>query len=120
MRGIGLVVSGSFVALCAATAFAHGGSYGPPAGGGGSNDPGPPLGPPWHGPKFHPPEETPGNGDPKGSVTRWETWWAGNKDAYLRLAERLAADTPGATPSARAASEREKAATGKREAALRR
>lgn len=109
-------IAAAVVALSAATAFAHGGGYS-----GYPQDPGPPLGPPWHGPKFKQdePELTPGGTDPKVAVTRWETWWANNKDAYLRLAERVAGDAPGATSSGLPPSEREKAATEKRTAAMR-
>lgn len=108
----------SVVAVAAATAFAHGGTYNP---GAPPADPGPPLGPPWHPPhiKENDPELTPGGSDPKVAVTRWETWWASNKEAYLRLAERLSGDAPGASPSSRAPSERAQAATERRGEALR-
>jgi HEAT repeat protein len=84
-------------------------------------DPGIPLGPPWHGPKYkeNEPELTPGGGDPKVAITRWETWWSNNKDAYLRLAERVGGDAPGATPSALPPSERAKEAEERRETSMR-
>ena len=84
-------------------------------------DPGVPLGPPWHGPKFkeNEPDLTPGGGDPKVAITRWETWWANNKDAYLHLAERVAGDAPGATSSGLPPSEREKEAAARRAASMR-
>lgn len=120
MRGFVRGFGAAFVvAAIAASARAHGGTYNPAAP---PADPGPPLGPPWHPPhiKDAEPELTPGGGDPKVAVTRWETWWASNKEAYLRLAERFAGDAPGATPSARPPSERAAAAAVRRDEALRR
>jgi HEAT repeat protein len=119
MRAIGrAVVISAFLLGASAPAFAHGGEYNP----GAMKDPGPPLGPPWHPPhmKDNDPELTPGGGDPKVAVTRWETWWANNKDAWMRLAERMGGDAPGATKMTREPSEREKEAASKRAAALRR
>jgi HEAT repeat protein len=114
IRGI---VLGAAVVLGASPAFAHGGAYNP----GAMHDPGPPLGPPWHPPhiKENDPAVSPDD-DPKVAVTRWETWWANNKDAWLRLAERMSGDAPGATKMTRDPSEREKEAAAKKAAALRR
>jgi HEAT repeat protein len=53
-------------------AFAHGGSYGPAA-------PAAPAGP----------SVPPGTADPAAPVTRWETWWAANKEYFLRLGEEM-------------------------------
>jgi HEAT repeat protein len=119
MRAIGrAIVVVSTVAFATASAFAHGGAYNP----GSMPDPGPPLGPPWKPPHMtqNDPELTPGGGDPKVAVTRWETWWANNKDAWMRLSERLGGDAPGATRMTREPSEREKDAAAKKAAAIRR
>jgi len=119
MHAIGrAVVISVFLLGASAPAFAHGGEYNP----GAMHDPGPPLGPPWHPPhnRDNDPELTPGGGDPKVAVTRWETWWANNKDAWMRLAERMGGDAPGATKMTREPSDREKEAAEKRAAALRR
>lgn len=112
-----VLAAGLVVAAAGAQALAHGGNYGP---GSPPPDPGPPLGPPWHGPKFDKPDLTPGGEDPKVAVTRWETWWANNKTACLRLRERLTANAPGTTGAKREPSEREKEAARKRADALRR
>jgi len=111
-----LLAACGIVASAAASALAHGGGYDEP---GGAGDPGPPLGPPWHPPHVVEPPATPGDNDPKVAVTRWETWWSANKDAYLRFPERLAADAPNATPDKAPPSEREKLAAQKRADALR-
>ncbi len=119
MRAIGRRLVAAFVvAAFAPVAWAHGGN---PSPGSPPADPGPPLGPPWHPPhiKDNEPELTPGGSDPKVAVTRWETWWAANKEAYLRLAERLAGDAPGASPSTKGPSARAQAATVRRDDALR-
>lgn len=62
------------VAALAAPAFAHGGAYvNPPSGGG--------------------PQAVPGFGEPGegsgGPVTRWESWWADNREDLLKIAEHL-------------------------------
>ncbi len=65
--------------LCApAAAFAHGGSFAPPQGGSA-------------------PQVPPGTADPPTPTTRWETWWAANKDYYLRLGEQMRDDVDGPT-----------------------
>ncbi len=112
-------LTGAFVVVAAgaAPAWAHGGGYaGPPP----YSDPGPPLGPPWHPPHFVDPPATPGSTDPKVVVTRWETWWAANKDAFLRLSERLAGPAPNTTGGPAPLSDREKAAEQKKTEAMRR
>jgi HEAT repeat protein len=106
----------AFVFASAASALAHGGGYDAP---GAPGDPGPPLGPPWHPPHIVEPPATPGSNDPKVAGTRWETWWAANKDAWLRLPERLAGAGPNTTPGVAAPSERAAKAADKREEALR-
>jgi HEAT repeat protein len=119
MRTVGSrFAAAATILLSAASAYAHGGSMNP---GSVPPDPGVPLGPPWHGPKFkeNEPELTPGGGDPKVAITRWETWWSNNKDAYLRLAERAAGDAPGATPSSLPPSERAKEAAERRATSMR-
>src|SRR5688572_6133785 len=60
------------VAAAPAAALAHGGTYVPP----GPSGPGGPQVPP-------------GTADPPAEVTRWETWWAANKEYYLRLGEQM-------------------------------
>jgi HEAT repeat protein len=55
-----------------AAAFAHGGSYSPPGGN-------VPAGP----------QVPPGTADPPAPTTRWETWWAANKEYFLRLGEQM-------------------------------
>lgn len=112
--GIGAAV---VVAALAGAAFGHGGEYVSP---GAYQDPGPPLGPPWHPPHFrqNDPEVTPDTPDPRVPITRWETWWANNKEALLRLASRMEGDAPGATASA-ARSQRETDAEAKRIDAVR-
>ena len=54
------------------SALAHGGSYGPPV-------PGAPSGP----------QVPPGTADPPAGITRWESWWAANKEYFLRLGEQM-------------------------------
>src|SRR5262245_27349706 len=61
-----------------AAAFAHGGSYVPPSGGSA-------------------PQVPPGTADPPAPTTRWETWWASNKEYYLRLGEEMRDDPEGPT-----------------------
>src|SRR5688500_14460741 len=98
MRGlIRRMGAAAIVAVSAASALAHGGDMNP---GVPPQDPGPPLGPPWKGPHFtqNDPEMTPGTADPQVAITRWETWWASNKEALLRLSERMQGDAPGSTP----------------------
>jgi HEAT repeat protein len=56
-------------------ALAHGGSYSGP----GTSAPGGAQVPP-------------GTADPPASATRWETWWAANKEAFLRLNEQMRED----------------------------
>src|SRR5437762_1371396 len=108
----------AIVAAAASSAFGHGGQVAPPDA---HLDPGPPLGPPYRPPTLNPdPALTPGANDPKVAVTRWETWWSANKDAFLRLAERLAGDAPGATLGAAPLSERGQKAARQRADALRR
>jgi HEAT repeat protein len=72
------------VALLDAVAFAHGGEYVTPP-------PAPPPSP--HGPPVPPgPQVPPGTADAPGGVTRWETWWAANKEFYLRLNVQMRED----------------------------
>ncbi len=108
------------VALVAAwcdVTWAHGGNPNPaqpPA------DPGLPLGPGWKTPDLS--QGTPmdsGTQDPAAPVTRWETWWAANKEGYLRLAERMRATAGNQTPG-RPVSARERDAAERRDAAQRR
>src|SRR5687767_1682384 len=87
MRGTGWSAAILLLVLGAQTAFGHGGNYQPPPGGGSGGGPrsggGGGGGP------------TTGGGVPQGTadapspVTAWETWWAANKDAYLRLGSRM-------------------------------
>lgn len=72
--------------LLASTAAAHGGTYRGPSGGG--------KGP---GAGFDPTA-----GDRSVGATRWESWWANNKDYYLRFAREFHARGATATPSIRA------------------
>src|SRR5262249_12450925 len=58
------------VLLAPSVAFAHGGSYRGP----GAQAPG---------------GVPPGTADPPAPPTRWETWWAANKDQFLRLGEHM-------------------------------
>jgi HEAT repeat protein len=76
------------VAALAAPAFPHGGEYvqpmdpnqpGPPPPTGGGGGPGGPAVPP-------------GTADPPSALTRWETWWAANKESFLRLNEAMRED----------------------------
>jgi len=71
------------VAAAPLSAFAHGGEIDPPA----------PAPPTPHGPQpgggSGGPQVPPGTADLPAAVTRWETWWAHNKDAFLRLAEQM-------------------------------
>src|SRR5262245_50840016 len=72
------------VAATPAAAFAHGGKIEAPAP--------PPMLP--HGPSaprgLEPePQVPPGPADLPTAVTRWETWWAHNKEFFLRLAEQM-------------------------------
>ena len=48
----------------------------------------PPKGPPLPGG----PQVPPGTSDPPSPLTRWETWWAANKDVLLRLNEAMRQD----------------------------
>lgn len=75
------------LALSVLPAFAHGGQMQGPRG---SPSPGSP--PPSGG-------VPPGTADAPGPVTGWETWWAANKDAWLRLGERMRTNTSAVTPS---------------------
>ncbi len=75
MRGLRFVGPLFAVAALASAAFAHGGSFSPPGGG-------VPAGP----------QIPPGTADPPTPTTRWETWWAANKESYLRLAEQMRND----------------------------
>lgn len=69
------------VLALAGTAAAHGGAYrGPPG-----NNPGAGAVPP-------------GTADTPAPVTRWETWWASNKELYLRSHERMRDDGRAVTP----------------------
>jgi HEAT repeat protein len=69
-----------------ASAFAHGGEVDPPP------DPPPfaPPRPPSGGSGA--PQVPPGTADPPAPHTRWETWWAANKESFLRLAEQMRAE----------------------------
>lgn len=70
--------------LLPAAAFAHGGQYSPPGPGGRGADSGGQV--------------PPGTSDPPDArkvVTRWEAWWAANKESYLRLGERMREARPG-------------------------
>jgi HEAT repeat protein len=55
-----------------AAAFAHGGQYSGPAA---PANPGPSV--------------PPGTADPPAPTTRWESWWAANKEYFLRLGEQM-------------------------------
>ena len=70
----------------AAPAFAHGGEYVAPA------DPSAPSAPPPQGGAPGGPQVPPGTADPPSPLTRWETWWAANKEAFLRLNEAMRED----------------------------
>jgi HEAT repeat protein len=72
-----LVALLGLAALAPAAALAHGGSYSGPAVPGGA-----PGGP----------QVPPGTADPPAPTTRWETWWAANKEAFLRLNEVMRED----------------------------
>jgi len=74
MRVLRLLVVTGLLLAPASAALAHGGSYSGP---GGSTAPGSPP---------------PGTADPPTPATRWETWWAANKEFYLRLGEQLRED----------------------------
>lgn len=86
--GIALVV----LLLAASTAWAHGGQYG--GGGGGGPGGGMPGGGPTTGGGV-----PPGTADAPATVTDWETWWAANKEAYLRLSDGMRETTGVVTPS---------------------
>jgi len=68
------------LALLAATAFAHGGSYRGPRGGV------PPGSPPSPGSSGGP--TTPSGAGP-GNLPTWDAWWYLNRDPYLRIRERI-------------------------------
>jgi HEAT repeat protein len=95
------------VAAAPAAALAHGGSYAPPAGSvpGGSGGP----------------QVPPGTADPPAPATRWESWWASNKEYYLRLNEAMRTeDGPSSRGiSGRAPEESPAQARAKRDAAVR-
>ncbi len=78
--GLGCLVAAALVCVLPELAFAHGGSYRGPGGGGGS------------------PQVPPGTADPPTPSTRWETWWANNKEAFLRLGERMRQESGVVTP----------------------
>jgi HEAT repeat protein len=90
-----------------AAALAHGGSYAPPAGA----SPGAPSGP----------QVPPGTSDPPAPATRWESWWASNKEYWLRLNEAMRADDGPTTRgiSGEAPAESPQEARAKRDAAVR-
>jgi HEAT repeat protein len=73
-----LSLAALLVAAAPAAALAHGGSYVPPT----SGVPGGPGGP----------QVPPGTADPPAPATRWESWWASNKEYYLRLNEAMRKD----------------------------
>src|SRR5689334_1624344 len=75
MRLRSLVPVALLAAALPATAFAHGGSYAPPVTGQPGN-----------------PQVPPGTADAPGGTTRWETWWAANKEYFLRLGEQMRED----------------------------
>jgi HEAT repeat protein len=66
----------SLLLAAPAAALAHGGSYSGPVTGG-----------PAKGPQV-----PPGTADPPTPTTRWETWWAANKEFFLRLGEEMRND----------------------------
>jgi len=75
-----------------AAAWAHGGTYQPP-------EEEPPLSgpqaPSGGGPSGG--QVPPGTSDPPsgtGALTRWEAWWAANKESYLRLGQRMREPPP--------------------------
>lgn len=88
-----LVAAIALIALGAAAlpAFAHGGQMQGPRGSPAPGGPPPSGGVP------------PGTADAPGPVTGWETWWAANKDAWLRLGERMRTNSAPLTPSGEAA-----------------
>lgn len=65
------------VVASAAPAFAHGGGYANPPGGGGA-----PAAPGF------------GGGDEGAPATRWESWWADNREDLLHIAERVDSACP--------------------------
>jgi HEAT repeat protein len=65
-------------------AFAHGGDYVQP--------PPDPVAPPPGGGAPGGPQVPPGTSDPPSPLTRWETWWAANKEVFLRLNEAMRED----------------------------
>jgi HEAT repeat protein len=76
----------ALVAAFGASAFAHGGEYvSPPP------DPPTPSMPPRN-PGPSGPQVPPGTADPPAPVTRWETWWAANKETFLRLNVQMRED----------------------------
>jgi HEAT repeat protein len=91
------------VVLAAAPAFAHGGAYTtPPTGAGSSASPG-----------F-------GGADEGGPTTRWESWWAENREDLLRIAERVdSAQALVVTPSEGGAAPRVDAAAARATSAAR-
>jgi HEAT repeat protein len=96
-----LSLAALLVAAAPAAALAHGGSYAPPSAG----VPGGPGGP----------QVPPGTADPPAPATRWESWWASNKEYYLRLNEAMRTDDApssrgltGGAPEASPAESREK------------
>src|SRR5207302_670404 len=73
------LLAAAFVVFVPAIAFAHGGSYsGPGAQPGGGPSSGPQV--------------PPGTSDPQAPTTRWESWWAANKELFLNLAEEMRAE----------------------------
>lgn len=91
MRSTCAAIAATALALLPAVAWAHGGSYQPPA----------PTGPRGGGGG---PQIPPGTADPLAPTTRWESWWAANKETYLRLSDAMRDDSGASgptTPSAR-------------------
>jgi len=76
----------AILAAAPSAAYAHGAMIAePPAPPPGPNEP-PPSG------GSGAPQVPPGTADPVTSITRWETWWAANKEEFLRLAEKMRDD----------------------------
>jgi len=72
MMTLRLVVLLGLAAAAPGAALAHGGGYSGPGGAA-------PGGP----------QVPPGTADPPAPATRWETWWAANKESFLRLNEQM-------------------------------
>jgi HEAT repeat protein len=90
----GWMVLCALVLAAPSVALAHGGQY---------------SGPVTGNPNGGGPQVPPGTSDPPAPSTRWETWWAANKEFFLRLGEQMRED---AGPTSRGLTG-EKAAAGK-------